>query len=62
MEIEFEQNYQEVYKLRTALISGADEVDEELVKQFDTRAKKLKADPDFEKAEPSLSTFDVKAI
>ena len=60
MEIEFEQNYQEVYKLRTALINGADEIDQELVKQFDTRAEKLKADPEFGKAEASVC--DVKAI
>ena len=59
LELEFENKYKEIYALREALISGTSDLDEALIKEFDTRAEEMK-DEDYEKLE--VTPCDVKSI
>ena len=50
LEIDFENKYKEIYRLREELINGKAEIDPDLIAQFNKRAEKLK-DADYEKVE-----------
>jgi len=59
MEIEFENKYKEIYKLRDQLVTGKADCDMALVEEFNVRAEEMK-DEDYDKME--VVPCDVKAI
>lgn len=59
LEVEFENKYKEIYRLREALINGKSDVNATLVKEFDQRAAQMK-DEDYDKLE--VVPCDVKSI
>lgn len=59
LEVQFEEKYKEIYRLREELINGKASLDEKLIAEFDKRAEKMK-DEDYEKVE--VSPCDVKSI
>lgn len=59
MELEFENKYKEIYKLRYELISGNAVPDKDVIAEFDKTAEELK-DDDYEKIE--VVPCDVKGI
>ena len=59
LEVQFEDKYKEIYRLREELINGKQPLDEKLIAEFDARAEKMK-DEDYEKVE--VAPCDVKSI
>lgn len=59
LEIEFEQKYKGIYTLRDEYINAKRDLDADLIKQFDERAKQMK-DEDYDKIE--VAPCDVKGI
>lgn len=59
LEVEFEKKYKEIYRIREQIINGKLAVPQDLVKEFDERAQKVK-DEDYDKLE--VTPCDVKSI
>lgn len=59
LEVQFEDKYKEIYRLREELINGKQPLDKKLIEEFDARAEKMK-DEDYEKVE--VAPCDVKSI
>jgi hypothetical protein len=60
LEYQYESLYKDIYAQRDGIVSGSTDIDQKLIEQFDTRAKKLIEDGDYEKVEQIVC--DVKAI
>ena len=59
LELEFENKYKEIYNQREKFINGKLKPDQDLIKEFDERAKDLK-DENYEKLD--IGPIDVKAM
>lgn len=59
IEIEFENKYKEIYSIREQIINGKLKLPEDLIKDFEVRAEKVK-DADYENLE--IPPCDVKSI
>jgi hypothetical protein len=59
LEIEFEEKYKDIYKLREQFINSKLDLDQELIKEFDQRAATMK-DAEYDKLE--VVPCDVKSI
>lgn len=59
MEVQYEEKYKEIYKMREEFINAKVPTSKDLVAEFDERAIKMK-DEDYEKVD--VTPCDVKAI